>query len=174
MINASIIVATSKDGFIARARDVDPSTAWTSREDKKRFVELSKRIGTLILGLNTFETFPRDEHGNVKPLKGRHHIVYADRDIPIGPDVEATMDKPDVLLKKLSDRGVKEAAVVGGASIYRMFLDADLVDTIYMTVEPVEFGTGLPFFNGNLEERFKLVKEENVGNGTIFKEYKRR
>jgi dihydrofolate reductase len=172
-MHCSIIVATSRDGFIAREKDKDPSTAWTSREDKKRFIELSKRIGTIILGLNTFNTFPRDEHGNPKPLKGRHHIVYADRDVPAHPDVEITTEKPDVLLKNLSDRGIKEVAIAGGASIYRMFLDTDFVDTIYMTVEPIEFGTGIPFFDGNIEEKFKLVKEETVGNGTIFREYKK-
>ncbi len=169
----SLIVATSKDGFIARDKDKDPSTTWTSHEDKKRFVELSKKIGTIILGLNTFNTFPKDEQGNSKPLKGRHHIIYADRDITQHPDVEATMDKPDILLKKLNDRGIKEVAICGGASVYKMFLDANLIDNIYMTVEPIEFGSGIPFFKGNIEEKFKLVKEETVGNGTIFKEYKR-
>ena len=151
-----------------------PFSAWTSREDKKHFVELSKRIGTIILGLNTFNTFPRDEHGNPKPLKGRHHVVYSDVEIPPQPDMETTMDKPEVLLKKLSDRGIKEVAIAGGASIYRMFLDADLVDRIYLTVEPIEFGTGIPFYKGNLEDKFKLIKEETVGNGTIFKEYERK
>jgi dihydrofolate reductase len=170
----SIVVATSKDGFIARDKDKDPSTAWTSREDKKRFVQLSKRIGTIILGLNTFNTFPDDEHGNPKPLKGRHHIVYADVEVPPQPDVEVTTEKPALLLKKLNDRGIKEVAIAGGASIYQMFLEADLVDRIYLTVEPIEFGTGIPFFKGGIEEKFKLAKEETVGNGTIFREYERK
>ena len=170
----SIIVATSKDGFIARDKDADPSTMWTSREDKKHFVELSKRIGTLILGLNTFNTFPRDEHGNPKPLKGRHHIIYADKAVAPHPDIEVTTEKPGVLLKNLADRGIAEVAICGGASIYRMFLDTNLVDTIYMTVEPREFGSGMPFFKENIAEKFNLVKEETVGNGTIFKEYERK
>ncbi|MDE2188150.1 MAG: dihydrofolate reductase [Patescibacteria group bacterium] len=174
MTHTSLIVATSKDGFIARDKDKDPSTIWTSHEDKKRFVELSKRIGTIVLGLNTFNTFPHDENGNPKPLKGRRHIIYADREIAPHPDVEVTTDKPEVLLEKLNDRGIKEVAIAGGASIYRMFLDTNLVDTIYMTVEPIEFGSGVPFYKGNIEERFKLVKEEIVGNGTIFREYQRK
>ena len=155
----SIIVATSKDGFIARDKDKDPSTAWTSHDDKKRFVALSKKIGTLILGLNTFNTFPRDEHGNVKPLKGRRHVVYADKAIAPHPDVEIATEKPDVLLKKLAERGVAEVAICGGASIYQMFLDAHLVDRMYVTVEPVEFGSGVPFSKNDINEKFKLVKE---------------
>jgi len=170
----SIIVATSKDGYIARDKDVDPSTVWTSREDKKHFVELSKRIGTIILGLNTFNTFPRDEHGNPKPLKGRHHIIYADKAVAPHPDIEVTTEKPDILLKNLADRGIGEVAICGGASIYRMFLDTDLVDRIYLTVEPIEFGSGIPFLKESIEDKFKLVKEETVGNGTVFREYERR
>jgi len=174
MIKVFVIAATSKDGFIARNKDNNPSTAWTSADDKKHFVQLSKRIGTLIVGLNTFNTFPKDEQGNPRPLKERYHIVYSDVEIVQGPNVERTMDAPNILIKKLQDRGVNEVAVIGGASIYRMFLDSGLVDKIYLTVEPIEFGTGIPFYKGNLEDKFKLVKEEKVGNGTIFKEYERR
>ena len=173
MINVFMIAATSKDGFIAKDASQN-SFEWTSKEDKKRFVELSKSIGTLILGLNTFNTFPRDDHGNPKPLKDRHHIIYADRDIAPHPDVEVTAEKPEILLKKLNDQGIKKVAIAGGASIYRMFLDANLVNKIYLTVEPIEFGTGIPFYRGNLEDKYKLVKEETVGNGTIFKEYERK
>lgn len=166
MITVFTIAATSKDGLIAKETDHNP-LSWTSKEDKKRFVELSKRAGVVIVGLKTFQTFP-------KPLKDRLNIIYSWTPIPEAENVEVTSDDPKVLIQKLEKRGFKEAAVIGGGMIYQMFLDSELVDKIYLTVEPIEFGAGIPFYRGNLEDKFKLVKEETVGNGTVFKEYWRK
>lgn len=158
-----IIAATSRDGLIAKDANHN-SFAWTSKEDKKRFVELTKRAGVVIVGSKTFETFP-------KPLKERLNVVYSRSKKYEGDNVETTSDEPKVLLEKLAARGFKEAAIIGGAEIYRMFIEAGLVDKIYLTVEPAEFGAGIPFYKGNVGEKFDLVKEEKTGSGTIFKDY---
>jgi dihydrofolate reductase len=166
MISTFIIAAVSKDGFIARDEKDNPFK-WTSKEDKESFINLTKDAGVVIVGSKTFTTFP-------KPLKDRLNIVYSRSWKFEGENVETTSDKPRSLLGKLKRRGYKKAAVIGGAEIYKMFFESGMIDKIYLTVEPIEFGTGIPFFKGNIEDGFKLVKEETVGNGTIFKEYERK
>jgi dihydrofolate reductase len=168
-----IIAAISRDGFIAKDASHN-SFIWTSAEDKKRFVELTKRAGTVIVGSGTYETFPRDENGMPKPLKDRLNIVYSRSKIFTGPNVEMTTDEPKILVEKLAKRGLKEVAVIGGGVIYKAFLDSNLADTIYLTVEPVAFGSGIPFFKGNLDDKFDLISEETLGQGSIFKEYKKK
>jgi len=77
-MNVFIITAISADGFIAR--DSHHPAVWTSKEDKKRFVEITKRAGVVIMGLNTFRTLP-------KPLKDRLNIVYSlNKDIGVTAD----------------------------------------------------------------------------------------
>src|SRR3990172_3225178 len=61
--------------------------------------------------------------------------------------VELTMKKPADLLSDLETRGYKEVAICGGASIYTMFLEANLVDTLYLTIEPKLFGKGVSLLN---------------------------
>ncbi len=163
MINVFIIGAISSDGFIAQNTSHSPMS-WTSKDDKKRFVELTKRAGVVILGGNTFKTFP-------KPLKDRLNIVYSRTLLPT-EGIEVTSEDPKVLIKKLEERGFKEVAICGGSEIYTMFMNAGVVDHIHLTIEPVLFGTGMPLFNKPLELKLELVSTTHTESGTVFNDYK--
>lgn len=162
MIKAYIIVAQTADGKIAR--DSNHEADWTSKADKRHFIEMTKKSGVMVMGLNTFKTFP-------SPLKDRLHIVYSndhnsEKDNIPGV-VEYTKDSPDVLLKKLEERGFKEVAICGGTSIYTMFILSGLVRNLYITMEPRMFGEGMSICNQTVDIKMKLksvkvVSEENV------------
>jgi dihydrofolate reductase len=167
MIKTFIIVAQTADGFIAR--NSTHEATWTSKEDKRRFIEITKRSGVMVMGLNTFQTFP-------SPLKDRLHIVYS-------PDPEAyknniegvveyTKDSPEDLIKKLEHRGFTEIAICGGSTIYTMFIKSGLVDTIYLTIEPILFGSGMGIFNESLDIKLDLINLEKTEKGTILAEYR--
>ena len=167
MIKTFIIVAQTADGFIAK--NSGHEATWTSREDKKRFVEITKRAGVMVMGLNTFNTFP-------SPLPGRLHIVYSpdenasEKNIP--GIVEYTKDSPADLIKKLEDRGFTEVAICGGTTIYTMFMKSGLVETVYLTIEPKLFGKGMGIFNEDLDVNLQLMNKEITEGGTILLEYK--
>jgi len=166
MIKTFIIVAQTADGFIAK--NSGHEATWTSREDKKRFVEITKRAGVMVMGLNTFKTLP-------SPLPGRLHIVYspdekASKDNIPGV-VEYTKDTPVDLIKKLEERGFNEVAICGGTTIYTMFMKSGLVETIYLTIEPKLFGKGMGIFNEDLDINLRLLSEETTESGTILLEY---
>lgn len=163
MIKTYIIAAISADGFIAKDPQV-ASTSWTSSYDKKRFMEITKRSGVVVMGAKTFATIG-------KALPGRRTIVYSNTPIN-SPNVETTSLSPMELLAKLEKEGVKELAICGGATIYTMFMDANAVDEIYLTVEPVAFGSGLPLFNKSFDDKLELINTEQKSGGTIFKNYK--
>lgn len=164
MIKTFIIAAQTLDGFIARNKN-QTSMDWNSPEDKKRFVTLTKRAGVVVMGRTTYETFNR-------PLKDRLNIIYSKSQNFEG--TETTSDEPAILLKKLEERGFREVAICGGSEIYSMFMNAGLVDTIYLTVEPVFFGEGIKLFSRPLPDnlRLNLVNCEKTESGTLFLEYK--
>ncbi|HZS43165.1 MAG TPA: dihydrofolate reductase family protein [Candidatus Paceibacterota bacterium] len=164
MIKCFIIAAQSADGFIA----LDPahpssSLNWTSKEDKKHFVELTKRAGVVVVGHTTFKTFQ-------KPLKDRLNIVYSREPLQI-EGVEVMNDEPRLLLEKLEKQGKTEVAICGGSQIYTMFMKASVVDKIYLTVEPVVFGQGLSLFKEPIEAKLRLENLEKTESGTLFLEY---
>ena len=161
MIKAFIIAAVTADGFIAR--DESHSAFWTGKDDKKRFVELTKRAGVVVMGSTTYKTLPR-------PLKERVNIVYT-RDKTF-EGAETTQKAPLELLHELEGRGFKEVAICGGSKIYTMFMKAKVVDRVFLTIEPLVFGKGINLFTEDLQYRFNLVSASQAENGALLLEYK--
>src|SRR4051812_30315640 len=108
MISCFIIAALSADGCIAKD-DKHSSFNWNSKEDKKRFIELTKKAGVIVMGSNTYATLPG-------MLKERINIVYSRTKKFEGAEV--TTKEPAKLLKDLEARGFKEVAICGGSHIY--------------------------------------------------------
>mgnify|MGYP001180976091 CR=1 FL=1 len=161
MIKAFLIAAVSADGYIAK--DEHHPAFWTSKEDKKRFVELTKRAGVIVMGSNTFKTLPR-------PLKERVNIVYSRTKTFEGAEV--TQKSPAELLEELHSRGFKEVAICGGSNIYNMFMKAGVIDTIYLTIEPILFGKGMRLFEDDMLYRLKLISHTPTEGGALLLEYK--
>lgn len=156
-----LIAAVSADGYIAK--NENHPAFWTSKEDKNRFIELTKRAGVVVMGSNTYRTLPR-------PLKERVNIVYSRSAKFYGAEV--TQKSPAELLAELEKRGFKEAAICGGSKIYTMFMQAKVVDSIYLTIEPIIFGKGIRLFDEEMLCHLKLESIEKAENGAILLEYK--
>lgn len=156
-----IIAVLSADGFIAENPTQTPME-WTSKEDKRFFSQRTKQAGVVVFGQNTFETIG-------KALPDRHNVVYS-RDKQY-EGVEVTQKDPRVLLQDLEKRGFKEVAICGGSTIYTMFIQTGLVDTLYLTIEPVLFGQGMTLFNKEIDRKLNLVKVEKLGEQSILLEY---
>jgi len=155
-----LIAALSADGFIAK--NSGHLADWTSREDKQFFVEMTKKAGVIVMGQNTYETIG-------KPLPDRLNIVYTrDREYE---GVEVTKKDPKELLQDLEKRGYQEVAIAGGATIYTLFMDAGLVDKLYISIEPVLFGKGLTLFNRELDSKLALVSLKQLSEQTVLLEY---
>src|SRR3989338_5378535 len=146
-----LIAAMSADGKIAEKVD-QSSLDWTSAEDTQFFVEKTKEAGVVVMGRTTFSTIG-------KGLKDRRVIVMTKNPTAAAPieGVEFTNESPVDLAKRLASEGVATLALGGGASVYGQFLDAYLVDEIFLTLEPFLFGNGVP-----LGEKFARVNLELV------------
>ena len=156
-----IIASLTADGLIAKDPKV-PSTDWTSKEDKEFFIRRSKEAGVVVMGQNTYETIGR-------PLKDRLNIVYS-RDKQY-EGVEVTQKEPKSLIEELERRGYKEVAICGGSTIYTMFMEAGVVDKLYLTVSSLVFGKGMNLFNKEFDQKLELVSVEKLGPQTILLEY---
>jgi dihydrofolate reductase len=156
-----IIAAVSADGYIAKDANHSPFN-WSSKADKKRFIELTKLAGVIVTGSNTYKTFQG-------PLKERLNIVYSHSQT--FPGTEPTQDEPAELLKKLEARGFKEVAICGGEKIYTMFMKARVVNRIFLTVEPIIFGSGIRLFSEDMLFHLKLVSSAESEGGALLLEY---
>jgi dihydrofolate reductase len=161
-----IIAAMSADGFIGY--DVNHrSLDWRSKEDAAFFIKTTKEAGVIVMGSTTYNTF------RVRQAPpGRRLIVYTSRPESItGAGVETTNEKPEALIKRLKSEGATAVAISGGATINKLFLDSGLVDELYLTIEPVLFGRGVPLFNDAVNERLLLLENRKLGDNTILLHY---
>lgn len=162
-----LIAAVTADGFIARTND-QPAD-WTSKEDKKVFVRLTKEAGHMVMGSRTFKTIGR-------ALPERQTIVYTAH--PEGfsglddPAIQITDEDPTELVARLKAEGANGLAICGGAQIYSLFAQAGVLDEVYLTVEPVFFGTGVPLFSQELEVRLELMESQNLSDDVLLLHYR--
>ena len=166
-LKKTLIVASSRDGFISPADGVKlPSTKWTSKEDYQFFTEKTEEIGVLIMGRATYDTIGR-------PLP-RRLIVVLTRDSEkqaelarqklkmdyLPNNLRFTSKSPQEVLQSLANEGYEQVALCGGASLYQLFTEEDLVDEMFITLEPVEFGDGIKLFKDQqIFGNFQLIEE---------------
>ncbi|MBI4128377.1 MAG: dihydrofolate reductase [Parcubacteria group bacterium] len=156
-----MVMAMSADGRIARGERelID----WTSKEDKRHFVGVTKRARVVIVGRKTFETFP-------KPLPERLNVVMTRNPAAIhtSDEVWPTDRSPLEVTQELTRRGFREAALIGGATVNGLFLEAGLVDEIDLTIEPKLFGMGIPLITStNVDILLTLASVERLNENTI-------
>lgn len=159
-----LVMATTLDGKIAKSSDHFPD--WTSKEDKRHFMKLSKEHGVVIMGDKTFFTFP-------SPLPDRLNVVFSlEKDLPTIPGVKWVSGEPEEVLKELESMGYQSAILGGGTGINSLFLAHKLVDEVIITVEPKVFGDGLGLFKGDFNVNLKLISVDKLNEDSVILKYK--
>jgi dihydrofolate reductase len=163
MIKVVMMMAMTADGKIAK--DKTQFADWTSREDKKLFVELSKACGVVMMGENTFKTFPA-------PLKERLNVVFTeDINKSETPGVKWVSGEPKPVLDELEKMGYTSVLLGGGSFLNSLFLEKKLISEIVLTIEPKIFGAGLSLFNKDLDADLKLLEIRNLNENTVMLHY---
>jgi dihydrofolate reductase len=159
-----IIAALSVDGFIG-TDEHHKSTTWTTKADIQFFVRKTKEAGTVVMGRKTFDTFG-------KPLKDRRLIVLTSKPSGITLDgVEGSSESPVELVARLKNEGVQAVAICGGTSVYTQFLQAGVVDELYISVMPKIFGKGVPLFAAESDKNLALLDTEQLDDNTVMLHY---
>ena len=172
-MKASVYIATSLDGFIARENgsldwlpqpDTDIGSTDSDAADAggdMGFQAFMASIDAMVMGRNTFETvlsFGQWPYGDT-PV-----IVLSRRGAEI-PDhltttVETSSKSLHELVEHLSARGLEHLYVDGGSTI-QSFLNESLITQFIITRIPVLIGSGIPLF-GPLEQDVHLNHVETI------------
>jgi dihydrofolate reductase len=170
-IKGSVFIATSLDGFIARA---DGALDWlpAGGGEDHGYHEFIASVDALVIGRKTFETvlsFPEWPYGD-KPvivLSSTPSQIVA----PSGAVCEAMTGTPQDILTRLAERGMRDLYIDGGVTIQR-FLSAGLIQRLIVTRIPVLLGTGIPLF-GPLphDVRLEHVATRSYPSGLVQSEY---
>lgn len=146
--------------------------SWSSIEDQKYFTGILEKARLVIIGSHTYNADP------LKPSSKRLLVVmtrrpsdYRSTEVP--GRVEFTDESPAQLASRFEKEGYEQMIVVGGPHVATSFLKENLVDELWLTIEPKIFGAG-----GNivieemLEIELKLISCEKVNErGTLITKY---
>lgn len=157
-----LYMATTMNGYIAKE---DGGVEWTTKENWDDYFKFIKQAGNLIIGRGTYDIMPPDEFIQdclyVVMTKSQHPAPKTD-------NVIFTNKSPKEVLQFLTERGHKEIVVGGGSKIDTAFMKEDLIDEVYLNVEPVVLGKGLPlFFPTDFEAKLELLEINKLSKNTI-------
>lgn len=160
-----LVAAMSADGKIAESAKQN-SLDWTSKEDTAFFIKKTKEAGVVIMGRKTFDTIG-------KPLKGRKLIVMTrspeGREVQEG--IEYTSAHPHEILEGLKELGTEQVVIAGGSAVYSHYLQEGLVTDVFLTVEPILFGTGVPLASGFERAEMQLMDVQKLGEHGVLLHY---
>jgi dihydrofolate reductase len=170
-MKASVFIATSLDGFIAR---LDGGLDWLPVDggEPHGYDEFMASVDAIVIGRKTFETvltFDAWPYGTkpVVVLSSRPAEVKA----PEGAVCDAMSGSPDEIVARLAEQGMRHLYIDGGITIQR-FLEAGLIQRMTITRIPVLLGTGIPLFGAlSRDIRFKHVATRSFPSGMVQSEY---
>lgn len=159
-----LIMAQTMEGIISR--NSNEFIDWTGSADKKKFVEITKEAGVVIMGSKTYDTIG-------KPLPGRKNIVLTRNSSRQSnyDNLIYTKKEPQTLLHDLAEEGFSKVAIIGGSQINSLFAEQGLIDEFIITVAPKIFGKGLSLFNVSLDLDLKLLASETLEEDSILLHY---
>ena len=122
-MKVSLIVAVSENGVIGKDNDL----IWHLPKDMKFFKETTMGYH-VIMGRKNFESIPH----KFRPLPNRTNIVIT-RQSDYKAEGCIVVNSVEEALKVAKSHGENEAFIIGGGQIYKLALDANLVDKVYLT-----------------------------------------
>lgn len=168
-----IIAAMTADGYIGMDSE-HLATTWTNKEDKYLFTHFVKEANNMVMGYRTFLT-TAEKYPTVfsKSMPGRRLLVYTYEPSAVAkyPEVEAVSEAPEELVKRLEKEGMETLVVCGGAQIYTMFMQAGVVDDIYIDMQATLFGKGVSLFNAPVEAKIELTDTKRLGDNNLLLHY---
>jgi dihydrofolate reductase len=166
-----LVFVTTLDGKITKWGNQNVKV-WSSPEDQQYFANLMKKNRLIVMGSNTYNAEP------IHTLPNRQIVVltrypekYKNHEVP---DRLSFVNKlPSELATNFRKSGYEQMLVVGGPHIATSFLKEQLIDEVWITVEPLIFGTGGNFVTEEkLDIKLKLLNVEKVNDqGTFITKY---
>ncbi|HEX9923527.1 MAG TPA: dihydrofolate reductase family protein [Anaerolineae bacterium] len=174
-MKASVYIATSLDGFIARANgaiDWLPGGEDEQTGEDYGYQKFIDSVDYLVMGRNTYELALSFDPW---PYTGTPVVGLSSRPLEIPAHltgaVEGMSGSPGEVVSRLAERGAKHLYVDGGKTV-QGFLAAGLIQQLIITRIPVLIGDGIPLF-GPLPHDIKLrhIETRSFPNGLVQSRY---
>ena len=174
-MKATVYIATSVDGFIARengAIDWLPSGEEGEGGEDYGYKEFIDSVDAIVMGRHTYElalSFGSWPYGE-KPV-----VILSSREVDIPNDLRQTVESmsvpPREVTRRLAERGFRHLYIDGGKTI-QGFLRDGLIDQLIITRVPILLGAGIALFGPLPQDvRLRHVETTQFESGLVQSRY---
>lgn len=156
-----LYMATSLNGLIAKS---DDDTSWISKGEWDSYSLAVRTAKNLIVGHRTYGILTKQpEFSEFKDVK---LVVVAHEDFQTLTQNHVVAHSPKEALKLLSN--FEQVVVAGGGALNASFVEENLVDEIYLDIEPIILGQGIPLFRDrDFGRKLKLIRQKKITDNEI-------
>ncbi|HWH62217.1 MAG TPA: dihydrofolate reductase [Ginsengibacter sp.] len=166
-----LIFVSTLDGKVTKWGEQNVSS-WSSHQDQDYYKKVLNESRLIVMGSNTFnaDTFKYSSDHQLIIMTG-HPDKY--KSLEITGQIEFTNESPVELIARFKNKGHKQMLVIGGSHVATSFLKEQLIDELWLTLEPKIFGTGGNFVTDvKLDINLSLIHCEKVNEqGTLITKY---
>lgn len=162
-----LYMATTINGFIAKEND---DTSWVTKNEWTSFSGMIRKNGNMIIGKRTYEVMIENDEFNRSNLNKIKTIVLTnDASLKIhNPEFVSIATSPQEAISILQRQGFETIMVCGGGGSNASFMKENLIDEIYLDIEPIVFGKGIRLFaEGEFEAKLKLLEIKKLSDDEI-------
>jgi len=132
----------SLDGFIAGPNG---EYDWIVMDPAIDFAAMYRDYDTAVMGRKTYEVMAAMGGEQAGSMPGIEVVVFSMSLEPVArPGFRIVPDDPVKVVKALKKKPGRDIWLFGGGALFRTLLDAALVDTVEIAVNPVLLGEGIP------------------------------
>ena len=167
-----LVFVSSLDGKVTRWGNPYVKS-WSSQKDQEYFNKIWHSARLIIMGSNTFNAEPfKPSLEHLLVIMTRNPEKY--KNYEVSGQLEFTGESPDQLIRRFENEEYEYMLLVGGAHLATSFLKEELVDELWLTIEPRIFGMGGNFvIEEKLDIKLHLISYEQVNEqGTLITKYK--
>jgi dihydrofolate reductase len=161
MSKVILYMAITLNGYIANKED---DTSWISGEEWSSYSQMVQKAGNLIVGHRTYDILTKQpEFAELEKVK---LIVVSNKDFQTISTNHLIARTPKKALELLKD--YDEVIVAGGGILNASFMKENLIDEIYIDIEPSIIGKGIKLFvDEDFESSLKLLEINKITENEI-------
>ena len=165
-----LYVTLSVNGCLSRENH---DLSFISDEVLGNLRNLIKKTGNFIIGRSAYDLFVKN-----KPIfeKEEPRIFIMSRNNSLSSEnlrINYVNFSPKRIIEYIEEDDYASTLILGGSKTFSLFLKENLVDEIYINIEPLLLGKGIKFFcEFPMEKRLELISTNKISNNVVQLHYK--
>ena len=170
-MKTSLVFVSSLDGKVTKWGNSNVKE-WSSHQDQEYYKKVWEANYLIVMGSSTFNTDPKQPTtDHLLVVMTQHPERYQHKQV--AGQLEFTAESPRALFNRFKKAGHKNMLIIGGPHVATSFLKDQLIDELWLTIEPKIFGRGSNFaLDEKLDISLRLLHFDEVNKqGTLIMRY---